>query len=100
MKKKDKTINNRKFKKACRGFIKSVTNEAANQFIDELVNKYINSEIWEMNDNGRYPMCKDQPAQIDCRLTSCKHHKEGSCINISPAITLCETGTFYCWSQK
>lgn len=38
--------------------------------------------------DGRYPMCKDQPAQIDCRNKFCKFHKDGSCTNVSPAITL------------
>jgi hypothetical protein len=37
--------------------------------------------------NERYELCKDQPAQIDCRVSSCAYHKEGSCTNISPAIT-------------
>lgn len=38
--------------------------------------------------NGRYPMCNDQPAQIDCRNHFCKFHNNGTCTNVSPAITL------------
>jgi len=45
----------------------------------------------------RYPMCKDQPAQIDCRNTDCIYHWNGACINVSPAITLKE-GKVTCWS--
>jgi hypothetical protein len=37
---------------------------------------------------GRYPMCEDQPAQIDCRNDMCKWHSETKCTNISPAITI------------
>lgn len=48
----------------------------------------------------RYPMCEDQPAQIDCRITDCDYHKCGSCNNVSPAITLNENGTFVCWSKS
>lgn len=36
----------------------------------------------------RYNMCKDQPAQIDCRNITCVHHADGACKNISPAISL------------
>lgn len=49
---------------------------------------------------NRYPMCKDQPAQIDCRNTSCVFHSNGSCQNVSPAITLNQDKTFVCWSKK
>jgi len=49
--------------------------------------------------DGRYPMCKNQDAQIDCRKTECKYHECGSCKNISPAITLNENGKFTCWSE-
>lgn len=45
-------------------------------------------------------MTKDQPAQIDCTVTSCKYYKgAGKCVNISPAISLNENGTFVCWSK-
>lgn len=48
----------------------------------------------------RYPMCEDQNAQIDCRVTDCIFYKNaGLCSNISPAITLDEEGTFVCWSK-
>lgn len=49
----------------------------------------------------RYEMCKDQPAQIDCRNTKCKFYKgAGYCSNVSPAITLNEDKTFVCWSEQ
>lgn len=48
----------------------------------------------------RYPMCKDQPAQLDCRMTSCRYHQDGQCVNVSPAITLQSEGYFYCWSME
>lgn len=47
-----------------------------------------------------YPMCKPQPAQIDCRLTHCKYHNLGTCTNSQPAITLNQNGNFHCWSFK
>ena len=46
-----------------------------------------------------YRMCESQPAQIDCRKNDCAFHKEGSCSNAAPAITLNEDGTFVCWSK-
>jgi hypothetical protein len=49
----------------------------------------------------RYKMSKDQPPQIDCRVTNCKYYSgTGVCRNISPAITLNENGKFVCWSKK
>jgi len=48
----------------------------------------------------RYPMCKDQPAQIDCRKDWCLFWRKGSCKNISPAITLNQDGTYRCWSYE
>jgi hypothetical protein len=50
--------------------------------------------------NKRYPMCKDQIAQIDCRQEECKYHKNACCTNISPAISLYSNGNFVCWSYK
>ena len=51
--------------------------------------------------NKRYPMGSDQPAQIDCRITTCRYYVgSGKCVNIAPAITLNENGTFVCWSRK
>jgi hypothetical protein len=48
----------------------------------------------------RYPMCKDQPAQIDCRVDKCKYYTgAGACSNVSPAITLNANRTFVCWSK-
>jgi hypothetical protein len=53
-----------------------------------------------VNAPGRYPMCKDQLAQIDCRNVACKFHdNKGNCTNVSPAITLNESGFFVCWSK-
>jgi len=46
----------------------------------------------------RYPMCKDQPAQIDCRREDCKYHQDGACVNVSPAITIKGTAEARCWS--
>lgn len=48
----------------------------------------------------RYPMCSDQPAQIDCRMTDCSFHADGTCTNPSPAISLNIDGRFICWTQK
>lgn len=46
-------------------------------------------------------MCKDQPAQIDCRIGKCIFNIEGGyCDNISPAITLTDPNTFVCWSNE
>jgi hypothetical protein len=48
----------------------------------------------------KYPMFKEQLAQIDCRFTKCKYYKgAGNCSNISPAITLNEDRTYVCWSK-
>ena len=49
----------------------------------------------------RYPMCDEQPAQIDCRISSCMFYAgAGSCTNPAPAITLNPDGRFVCWSWK
>jgi hypothetical protein len=49
----------------------------------------------------RYPMCDDQPAQIDCRITDCCYHNnQGACTNVSPAITMNPDGRFVCWSRN
>ena len=50
----------------------------------------------------RYPMCTDQPAQIDCRRAACQYHGIGDgCTNSSPAITLKEDSYHVtCWSFK
>lgn len=48
-----------------------------------------------------YPMCSDQPAQIDCRHADCTWNRiGGNCVNVSPAITLNDDGTSKCWSRK
>ena len=63
-------------------------------------------ELWKVSvgikSNERYPMCKDQPAQIDCRREDCKYHQGGACVNVSPAITLKGdiTQTWKCWSYE
>jgi len=48
----------------------------------------------------RYPMCKDQPVQLDCREVGCLFHKDGRCVNASPAITLGPNKTFACWTSQ
>ena len=52
--------------------------------------------------SDRYPMCTDQPAQIDCRRAACQYHGVGDgCTNSSPAITLKEDSYHVtCWSFK
>lgn len=52
--------------------------------------------------NGtRYRMCKDQPAQIDCRETKCRFYAgAGTCINVSPALVLNEDSSFWCKSLE
>jgi len=46
-------------------------------------------------------MTEDQSAQIDCRVTDCIFYKgAGKCVNVSPAITLNESGKFTCWSKE
>jgi len=50
---------------------------------------------------NRYPMCEEQPAQIDCRLIDCRfHHPQKGCINEAPAITLNNSNKFVCWSEE
>jgi hypothetical protein len=50
----------------------------------------------------KYPMCKDQLAQINCRVQTCKYNTGGgNCSNVSPAITLNNNSNqFVCWSQE
>ena len=49
----------------------------------------------------RYQMSYDQPAQIDCRVTTCQFYKDaGRCQNVSPAITLTLNGHFWCKSSE
>ncbi len=49
----------------------------------------------------RYPMCKDQPAQVDCHVKDCPFHlNEGQCSNVSPAITLNPNHTYVCWTGR
>lgn len=52
-------------------------------------------KIWD----ERYEMTTNQLAQIDCRVTDCANHVVSGCINVSPAITLREDGSFACWSK-
>ena len=52
-------------------------------------------------DPERYPMCADQPAQVDCRRTDCQFYQgAGKCSNVAPAITLNDNGTCICWSRR
>jgi len=49
----------------------------------------------------KYPMCKSQLAQIDCRKTNCTFYDTGGeCTNVSPALTLNADGKFLCWSEE
>lgn len=46
-------------------------------------------------------MCKDQPAQIDCRVVNCVFYGgAGVCSNVYPSITLNSDKTFVCWSME
>lgn len=50
---------------------------------------------------NRYPMTKDQNAQIDCRQSTCIFNGAGGhCTNISPAITLNKNKYYTCWSKN
>lgn len=54
----------------------------------------------ERFDDAIYPMSTSQFAQIDCRVTTCKFYQgAGVCSNISPAIVLNESGSFWCKSK-
>lgn len=54
----------------------------------------------ERYEDDVYPMCTSQFAQIDCRVTTCKFYQgAGVCSNISPAIVLNESGSFWCKSK-
>jgi len=46
----------------------------------------------------RYPMTSDQPAQIDCRMTDCRFHKNGACKNTAPALTF-DDNKITCWTK-
>ena len=48
----------------------------------------------------RYPLSKDQLAQIDCRKDDCIFQERGQCHNISPAITLNPDRFGVCWSHQ
>lgn len=50
-----------------------------------------------MNKPDKYPICKQQPAEIDCRVTDCIYHA-GACKNLAPTITLHKDKEFHCWS--
>ena len=53
-----------------------------------------------MKKPDKYPMCKEQPAQVDCRVTDCIYHTGTACNNLAPAITLHIGEKFHCWSCK
>jgi len=62
---------------------------------------YIQPMVRHVVNHERYPMCKDQQAQIDCRVTTCRFNAgAGQCTNVSPAITLNTDKSFVCWSQN
>ena len=66
----------------------------------ELLREMLDEEKARKSD--RYPMCADQPAQIDCRRAACQYHDVGDgCVNSSPAITLnADSYHVQCWSFK
>jgi hypothetical protein len=57
-------------------------------------------ELIKCTPDKRHLMCKDQTARIDCKVASCfhYHYSSGTCLNVSPLITLNKDGTFKCWS--
>jgi hypothetical protein len=64
------------------------------------VKKFKRQVQWVQN-NLRYPMCKDQPAQIDCRQIDCVCHYDGACHNCAPAITFNgDQMKSICWTYK
>ena len=67
---------------------------------NELVNTTTKLREESKHRNKRYPMCKSQDAQLDCRNVECKSHSNGTCRNVSPAITLNENGKYVCWTSK
>ena len=75
-----------------KNFIKRITDRICRKPL--LVKPVVSGSVY------RYPMSYDQPCQIDCRVTNCKYYQgAGVCNNISPAITLNESGKFICWSK-
>ena len=61
----------------------------------------LTDEIKEIFSRSRYEMCGSQQAQIDCRRSDCINYDGGGkCINVSPAITLNDNGTFVCWTHQ
>lgn len=54
--------------------------------------------VFGLRIGDRYPMCKEQPVQLDCRRVKCKYHKKGKCLNIAPAITIIEDKAT-CWTE-
>ena len=45
-------------------------------------------QIKEAKDKDNYNMCTSQLVQLDCRNESCTFHKNGSCTNNKPALTI------------
>jgi hypothetical protein len=54
-----------------------------------------------MNQNqNEMRMCSNQPAQIDCRVSSCRFYQgAGKCSHLSPQLTLNEDNSFVCWTK-
>ena len=51
------------------------------------------------DDMKGYNMCTPQLVQLDCRNESCAFHKDGSCTNNKPALTI--TGNkVTCWTER
>jgi len=75
-------------------------------FLSREYNVILTPVVPEPPSSDRYPMCADQPAQIDCRRSHCRFHDgAGKCTNSSPAITLNGPPTMnnekgVCWSYE
>ena len=80
----------------------AMTSTAVLKLFNWLRSRLTNPGIKQKSEaDSRYQMTKDQPSQIDCRVTICKYYKgAGKCNNVSPAITLNLSGTFNCWSME
>ena len=91
--------NSRKMKKQINDLLlkmqtgENCIGETANELLN-LYNVIQQSELF----GERYPMTSNQPAQIDCRMTDCRFHKNGSCRNTAPALTF-DDNKIICWTR-
>jgi len=73
--------------------------EAVNELLGDVERVKVAAKEFQVK-KEKYQMCKEQPAQIDCRQMNCIWHKAGGhCTNISPAITLNGNDTYVCWTH-